>query len=181
MIISTRRINYMVSTYAIDELPEKRDFDFAGQVTLIRHTELREHRFDRCNGTLWIQITSNELQQGTRTTRTLSSICERFPNASDVRIIHDTQFTDETRQLPVIGFGNNKADLSALEYDWETLMAAGERFTIVIGPFRIEGLAWRSLMNLYLNQVPGPNAIALPPRASWVTHFDRAGLIQLEP
>jgi hypothetical protein len=189
---ATTRNNLIVTTCTRDELPTEQVTEFAGQVKLVRHSQIETMHPESCTGTLWIHVSPEKLyNDGITTTTTLRHICSRFPHAQDVRVVHTIEFSYGIQQLPVIGFGNERADLAALEYDWEVLEADDHTScpTFVIGPYPIIGRAEQFLVDLYTNGVIGPVAIALPAcrtpenqaiYAAWVVAFEHHGFIGVD-
>ncbi len=187
---TTTRNNLIVTTCTSEELPTDQVTEFAGHVKLVCHSQIETIDPESCTGTLWIHVSPEKFyEDGITATATLLHICSCFPHAHDVRVVHTIEFSYGIQQLPVIGFGNERADLAALEYDWEVLEEGDHAScpTFVIGPYPITGRAEQFLVDLYTNGVIGPVAIALPAcredqarYAAWVVAFEQHGFIGVD-
>ncbi len=145
---SVERTNLMVSCKDLHkQIGTPFLFEFAGKATFVDLPAVTTLPPITCTGTLWILLPSSHVYQED-TPPLLRYLCKSFPLADNVRIVHSPTFSPTLVQTPVVGFGNEKADLSAFLHDWDDWDAGDgndtfQRNTLFVGPYRIKGKALR--------------------------------------
>jgi hypothetical protein len=125
--------------------------------------------------TLWIHLPLNCPE---RTWNSLDDILQSLVDlakqAKDIRVTSECPTIyppTDAHQYPVVGYGNEAADVAAMDYDWESADV------FVVGSRPLASSALRRLKQYYDDGVLGPRLLFPGKKPGWVWEgFDR-GLI----